>query len=249
MAGKAGAGIRLAVVNAIGLGSRLPQGPRQPKALVAVGRPREAVISRQIRELHGAGVTHVVVLAGHLKEQIHEYFEGKKFPVRVTVLDVESSRGTADPLNHAALKELVLSKRIGHFLYVNCDVVGLESRDFRQLARAHLRRKKALTVAAVRVPKERQKQFGMMKMEKDRIVSFREKPGRPISGARANAGVYAFSIKALGHGFHGMDQLIRELARGRQAVAWHHEGEWHDIGTPEGLERAEKYLEARARRH
>ncbi|MGF1665928.1 MAG: nucleotidyltransferase family protein [Acidimicrobiia bacterium] len=90
----------IAVVPAAGRGSRLgPLTVDRPKALIPVaGRP---VLFWVIEGLAAAGVSEVVVVTGHLAEQIEGVLD--RAPIAVSTVRQRSPRGTADALMAASV--------------------------------------------------------------------------------------------------------------------------------------------------
>jgi dTDP-glucose pyrophosphorylase len=85
----------IAVVPAAGRGTRLGQlTAERPKALVPVGGI--PVLFRVIDGLVSAGVDRIIVVLGHLGDQVEAALSGQSWPVTVTRQD--EPRGTADAL-------------------------------------------------------------------------------------------------------------------------------------------------------
>jgi CTP:molybdopterin cytidylyltransferase MocA len=93
--------MRNAVVMAAGEGSRLrPLTEEWPKPILPIdGR---AVIATLLRELAAAGITHVVVVTGHLAEQVEALVgDGSAFGLRVTYARQPGVLGSADAVQRA----------------------------------------------------------------------------------------------------------------------------------------------------
>jgi NDP-sugar pyrophosphorylase family protein len=90
-----------AVVMAAGEGSRLrPLSDRWPKPVLPIdGRP---VIATLLRELAGAGCTFVIVVTGHLAEQVEELVgDGSGFGLEVRYVRQPGVLGSADTVRRA----------------------------------------------------------------------------------------------------------------------------------------------------
>ncbi len=108
--------------------------------------------------------------------------------------------------------------------------------DYSRMVDDHLAKGATGTVAAIEVPLEQARAFGVLEIdERQRIVAFHEKPAdpRPVPGkpnrALVNMGVYCFET----------DPLIDELTRDSAAVASRHDF-GHDI-LPAFADRGELY--------
>ncbi len=94
-------------------------------------------------------------------------------------------------------------------------------------------------------------ELGLVKVKNNRVVEFIEKPEYQHSGY-INAGFYVLSpeifklkcIKAKKNEAFSIEKcFFPELAKNSQLIAYVHRGLWTDIGSKEGLERAEAIAE------
>jgi len=237
----------VAVILAGGLGTRLrPILSGTPKAMAPIlGHP---FLEYLLRDLSAAGIRTAILCVGYLKEQIRSYF-GDGFAVGLAVRYAEEAAplGTAGALGNAR-------GMIGNtpFLLMNGDTYV--SVDYKRLAAYH--REKVVsadaigTIVVARVSDG--SASGRILLEEDgRIRSFREKEPRGGSPCLANAGVYFFEPDifrflpetvpaSLEH-----DSIPAVLDAGRALYGFPAEGDFIDIGTPEGYQEMSNLLAKR----
>ncbi len=109
-------------------------------------------------------------------------------------------QGTADAIYQNI--NLLDVRKPDYVLIVSAD--HLYRMDYRDMLQAHIENKADITIAALEVPKEEAKGFGVIGADKDnKIIEFQEKPDNPntIPGKEdtsyASMGIYIFSTKAL----------------------------------------------------
>lgn len=228
-----------AVVLAGGRGTRLASVlPDCPKILAPIaGRP---FIEHVLDWLADQGIRRIVFSLGIQAAQVIAHLEARHDPtLRIATAVEPEPLGTAGGL---ALASSLLDSEPA--LVMNGDsLVEVGLSDF--LA-AHRRERADVSVVAVRVPDG--ERFGSLVLDPDgHVRAFHEKsPVDDAGSAWINAGVYAFSAKAL--------RQIRELGRGslerdffatlpaRSLYAFRTSGHFMDIGTPASLARAETWF-------
>ena len=94
--------------------------------------------------------------------------------------------------------------------------------------------------------------FGLVKTKNEKVIEFLQDPDYQYAGY-INAGFYilspeVFKIKSLKskkktEAFRIEDDVFPELAKKNQLLAYVHRGLWADIGTEEGLEKADAIVE------
>ncbi|MDX3382458.1 sugar phosphate nucleotidyltransferase [Streptomyces niveiscabiei] len=219
-----------AVVLAGGEGRRLrPTTLTVPKPLVPVdGVPILHIILTQLRS---AGFTHVSLSLGYRARMI----EASLADDRWSGLDLdffleEEPLGTAGPLT-------LLPPFEDSTLVMNADL--LTDTDFADLVRCHRKSRAAATVALSRQGVDLA--HGVVELDQERqVTSFREKPRLSFL---ASGGIYVLepSVPRLLAPRARCDMpalLERARAAGERVEGHVIEGDWHDIGTPEQLERA-----------
>ncbi len=228
-----------------GLGTRIAAlWPDRPKAMVPVaGRP---FIDRQLGWLRAHGLTDVVICAGHGAAPLIEHVgDGARLGVRARVVVEAGPRGTAGAIAHALAET-------GHgaetFFAVNGDTWA----DFDPSAMLLTHRELDADATLACYPVDEAAGRGSVALDAaGRLTAFREKalagPGW-VSG-----GVYALEPRALAGVAAGAsgppaslesDVFPRLLAAGRTLAGWRGGGHFWDMGTPEGLARAEAALGA-----
>lgn len=95
-------------------------------------------------------------------------------------------------------------------------------------------------------------EMGLVKVKNDRMVKFTEKPDYPTSGY-LNAGFYIlspqifqtkeFKSKKQSQAFPIEKEIFPKLAENDQLLVYVHRGLWTDIGSNEGLEKADSIAE------
>ncbi len=223
-----------------GLGTRIAGlYPDRPKALVPVaGRP---FIDRQLGWLAAHGLTDVVLCAGHGAGALAAHVgDGTAFGVHVRVVVEDAPRGTAGAIAHALA---AIAHADDTFFAVNGDTWA----EFAPSDLLLLHRETGADATLACYPVDDAAERGVVEFDAHgRLRAFREKaqagPGW-VSG-----GVYALESRA----FAAVptdratslerDLFPRLLAAGRTIAAWRGGGRFWDMGTPEGLARAEAAL-------
>jgi glucose-1-phosphate cytidylyltransferase len=125
------------------------------------------------------------------------------------------------------------------FFMTYCD--GLGNIDLGSLLKWHHAHGKLATVTAVRPPER----FGILELQEDSVVSFREKP---LDDHRwINGGFFALEERVLDlipeDGTSWEKCTLAELARTGQLMAWRHEGFWACLDTHKDREELERILQ------
>lgn len=219
------------VIVAGGKGVRLrPYTTVIPKPLVPIG-DRYSILEIVMLQLAGFGVQRATLAIGHLGHLIRAYVgDGSQWGMEVDYAEETSPLGTAGP----AL--MVLDRLPEHFLLMNGDV--LTDLNYADLLRFHIASGAPLTVATYE--RTYQVDFGVLRIDDGRIVSFTEKP--PIDYS-VSMGVYAVSKSCLEHyakGLpYGFDEIMYDLIERKQYPAsYKFDGYWLDIGRPDDYDRA-----------
>ena len=167
------------VILAAGEGRRCrPLTQTRSKVMLPVGnRP---FMEHVILALAANGVRDLYVVVGYQKERVMDYFEdGVDFGVKITYIEQNELLGTA----HALLKaEPYVDEE---FLVVNGDNL-FDTRAIKELISA---KGENVILAALR---QNTGEYGVLKVEKQRVKAIIEKPRRPCAGI-LNTGAYRFS--------------------------------------------------------
>jgi glucose-1-phosphate thymidylyltransferase len=133
-----------------------------------------------IRALAANGVKDLIVVVGYQKERVMNHFEdGVAFGVRITYIEQSELLGTAHALRKA---EPYLDDE---FLVVNGDNL-VDARAVKELISA---KGDNVILAALR---PHTGDYGVLKVEEQRVTAIIEKPGRPCAGI-LNTGAYKFN--------------------------------------------------------
>jgi len=168
-----------AVILAAGEGRRCrPLTQTRSKVMLPVGnRP---FMEHVIRALAANGVKDLYVVVGYQKERVMDHFEdGVNFGVNITYIEQSELLGTAHALRKA---EPYLDEE---FLVVNGDNL-VDTRAIKELISA---KGENVILAAIR---PHTGDYGVLKVEQQRVTAIIEKPGRPCAGI-LNTGAYKFS--------------------------------------------------------
>jgi NDP-sugar pyrophosphorylase family protein len=233
-------GVRHAVVLAGGLGTRLmPYTTSLPKPLVPIAGELP-IIEIVLRQLAARGFGRATIAIGHLGALIQAVVaDGAHLGIGVDYAMEDEPLGTMGPVVQ------LLDRLPEHFLVLNGDV--LTDLDFGAVLDAHAASGAPLTITT----HERlfETDLGVLDLEGDVVVGFREKPTIPLS---VSMGVYGLSRSTLSSYTAGVplgfDRLVLDLL-GREPAprAFRHSGYWVDIGRPEEYERANvEFAERRA---
>ena len=212
------------VILAAGEGRRCrPLTQTRSKVMLPVGnRP---FMEHVILALAANGVRDLYVVVGYQKERVMDYFEdGVDFGVKITYIEQNELLGTA----HALLKaEPYVDEE---FLVVNGDNL-FDTRAIKELISA---KGENVILAALR---QNTGEYGVLKVEKQRVKAIIEKPGRPCAGI-LNTGAYKFSptifevlsrtpISERGS-YELTDTISQMIADGKEIVPLISKGIWAD---------------------
>jgi dTDP-glucose pyrophosphorylase len=166
------------VIMAGGRGKRLlPVTRTVPKAMIKVDKI--PIIEKIINKFVEFGFVKFYISVNYLKKKIITYLgSGKKFGIQINYIHEKKPLGTIGSLS-------LLSKVSKNFLVINCDIIT--NLNFLELIKFHEESKSSLTIAANII--EQQNNFGEIKTEGNRVLSFVEKP---IEKKYNNAGIYVF---------------------------------------------------------
>lgn len=220
-----------AVILAGGKGVRLrPYTTSLPKPLVPIG-DRYSILEIVLTQLADQGFTDVTLAIGHLGHLIRSFVgDGSRWGLSVQYLDEDRPLGTMGPVLR------LVHQLPEHVLVMNGDV--LTDMDYAKLLSEHRRSERPLTIATYQ--REVNIDFGVLDVESERVVAFREKPTHHY---RVSMGVYGVSTASLsryspGRPF-GFDDLVLDLlARNTPPASFAFEGFWLDIGRPDDYDRA-----------
>ncbi len=225
-----------AVILAAGEGTRMrPITFHTPKPLIKIlGKP----ILQYNFDILKDHVDEIIMVVGHLKEKIIEYFGDSYEGIKLTYVTQRQLRGTADAVSE--VNNLIPDRFIllmGDSIY---DKVDLEEC-----------LKYELSILALEVPDP--EKFGIFRLEGDRIVDIVEKPKEYISNL-ANAALYVLDrdifdeiarLEISPRGEMELTSALTALAHRRPVKCVQSKGYWIPIGYPTDIEKAEEELHGR----
>ncbi len=227
-----------AVILAAGKGTRMgPLTDNKPKVMLpAANRP---LLEHIILMLKAAGIREFIIVIGHHKEKIIEYFgDGKRLGITIDYIEQRQQKGTADAIGVA--KDLINER----FLVTNGDVLA-DISDLKKILKAE--GEAVLTAKQVALPQE----YGILYVKGRKVERIVEKPRESASNL-ANAGIYVFSpsiFKAIEdtnpspRGEYEITDSIQLLIDSGKDAGFVPLDKWQDIGFPwHLLEANEKML-------
>ncbi len=233
-----------ALILSAGYGTRLhPLTQYRPKAMLPLlGKPMLHHVIDTVRE---AGLTEIVLVVGHQREQIENYFgDGKHMGVNISYALQAEPKGEYDAVL-AAEKQLADGDR---FLMTDCDTITTTER-FKETVQAAKTYDIALSLVEVPNPS----QFGVVALEEEQITTIVEKPALGTEPSNlAVAGVYVFTqaifdaIRKTKDLEVGIQQLINE---GHTVYGSHSKDPWVDVGRTWNILEASPVLFERLRQN
>jgi D,D-heptose 1,7-bisphosphate phosphatase len=234
--------IRQAVLLVGGKGTRLGSlTAATPKPLLQIA-PDLRFIDVLIEEVARHGFDDIILLAGHLGEQVQALYHGRTVrQARIEVIREPEPAGTGGALRHA-------SHRLGNqFLVANGD--ALFELNLRALAIPM--EKRFIGRLALRAMLDASR-YGSVKVQGERVTSFREKTERPAEPGLVNGGVYLLDRAILDHVRELPCSLEMDvfpvLAQQGALTFLQSAGYFLDIGVPDSYARALEEVPQRRRR-
>jgi glucose-1-phosphate adenylyltransferase len=146
-------------------------------------------------------------------------------------------RGTAEAVYHNLI--FIEESRVEQVLILSGDHVYVMH--YEQMIEFHRRQGADITLAVTEVPLAEANRFGIVTLENNRVVTFKEKPSQPKSNL-ASMGIYVFNKDILfkvledAHRRGLLDfgsQIIPEAIGKYKIYGYEYQGYWHDVGTIE----------------
>jgi mannose-1-phosphate guanylyltransferase len=228
--------MKTAVILAGGIGTRLrPVTYEIPKPLIPVqGRTLTEHVLDIFKE---NGIKTVYLSIGYMSDKIVAYFgDGKKFRLKIKYVLEKKALGTGGWMN---LVEKGSDDFSEDFIVVNGD--NLFDVDFKEMYKNHKNNNAAITIALTTV--DDPSQFGVARLDKDKIVEFVEKPKKEDAPSNfINGGYYIFSPEAFKlmpkkEEFMLEKDLFPQAAKKGRLFAFKSSAQWFDTGTFERWER------------
>ena len=209
------------VILAGGFGTRISEYTKSiPKPMIKINK--DPIIVHIMRHYYNYGFKNFFVALGYKGEVIRNFFKKKKFPWKVNLINTGLKTMTG-----GRLKRLKKYLKDETFLLTYGD--GLSNVDLRKLVRFHNKKKKLVTLTAVRPPAR----FGFIKINNSYVKYFKEKS--QVDAGWINGGFFVIEPKFLE--FISNDNTFLEktplekVTSKKQLVAYKHHGFWQCMDT------------------
>jgi mannose-1-phosphate guanylyltransferase len=230
--------MRQALILAGGLGTRLrPVTEKIPKVLMPVGE--RFFLHHLLTMLAASGVRDVLLLIGHLGEQVVEAVgDGARYGCRIAYSIEPELLGTGGAIKHAA------AQVADEFFVLNGDTYL--PLDYRALEQRWEERRAGLEGLLVVYDNHERVAPGNVRLDDGELVAeYRKDAG--AEGGYVDAGVQVFKKTILDmipdRGVVSLEQeVFPKLIAGRRLGAYATSTRYYDIGTPERLAAFERYI-------
>ncbi|MDX2267545.1 MAG: sugar phosphate nucleotidyltransferase [Bryobacter sp.] len=211
-----------------GKGTRsYPYTEYMPKVMMPIqGTP---ILVHLMRIYAAQGFTHFVLAAGHRKEMLFDYFDGRFPDWNIRIVDTGDDADTGDRI-------LRCGTYVGERFFATYGD-GLGNLDLNELLSAHKRSGGIATITTVPL----RSQYGLVVFnEQDQVQRFEEKP--LIQDYWINAGFMAFEKQALlnWQGRNLESHVLPEFCRKGQLYVYRHTGFWKSMDTSKDQQELER---------
>jgi len=214
-----------AVILAGGKGLRLFEETKNiPKPMVNIGT--DPILWHIMKIYSYYGIKDFIICAGYKKEIIKEYF--KKYfnnteQWKIVIVDTGIKTLTGGRLKR--VEKLVSKEKFFFFTYGD----GVSNVNIKKLIKFHIRKKKLVTVTAVKPPGR----YGILKIKNSIVHKFTEK--EKGGDGYINGGFFVLSPKALKYirddNTAWEEGPMNVLAKKKQLIAYKHNGFWQSMDT------------------
>jgi|FLOH01.1.fsa_nt_gi NDP-sugar pyrophosphorylase family protein len=232
---------KTAIVLAGGPGERLrPVTLEIPKPLIPVRGI--TLTEHNIHKLKEAGVKKIYLSIGYMADKIIDYFKEKDFDVEIDFLVETEPLGTGGCLKLLS-KEQLTQDFSEDFIVINGD--NLFDLDWNKMLSLHKKEDAIATLSLTEVEDVRTR--GVVELEKNKIISFVEKPNPDEAPTNfVSAGYYIFSPKIFNYlpenkRFMLEKEVFPQLANKKLLAGYYDDSIWFDTGTFERWDRVIKY--------
>ena len=221
------------VILAGGLGTRISELTKIiPKPMIKIfGKP---IIHRIVDHFYSYGFKEFYIALDYKGEIIQKYFQNCKLKKGIKINCIKTGKKTMTGGRIKRLKKYLKSD----FLLTYGD--GLSNVNLKKLLDFHQRKKKLVTVTAVRPPAR----FGTIKIIRDKVKYFKEKNN--LDEGWINGGFFIMSPKFLSFIKNDQTYLEKEpfekITKKNQFVAFKHKGFWQCMDTLRDKEILEKKI-------
>ncbi len=220
------------IILAGGLGTRLSEYTKTiPKPMVKIlGVP---LIVHIMKHYAKNGFKKFLIAAGYKGEIIKKYFNKKKFGWEVKVIQTGQRTMTGGRLKR-------LKNYIGNDTFMMTYGDGVSNINLKRLLKHHKKRKKMITVTAVRPPAR----FGVLKLKGNNVVYFKEKS--KLDEGWINGGFFVIEPKFIKFIKNDKTFLEKEplekALKVKQLNAYKHSDFWQCVDTKRDKDKLEKVL-------
>ncbi len=209
------------VILAGGFGTRISEYTKSiPKPMIKINK--EPIIVHIMKHYYNYGFNNFFVALGYKGDVIRDYFKKKNFPWKVNLINTGLKTMTG-----GRLKRLQKYLKDETFLLTYGD--GLSNVDLRKLIRFHKKKKKLVTLTAVRPPAR----FGFIKINNSYVKYFKEKS--QVDAGWINGGFFVIEpkfIEFINNDNTFLEKTPLEKATSKkQLVAYKHYGFWQCMDT------------------
>jgi len=198
-----------------------------PKVMMPIaGTP---IIVHLMRIFERQGFNEFILAAGHRKEILQDYFDGRFSEWRIDVVDTGSESDTAERIRRC-------SAHVGETFFATYGD-GLGNVNLRSLLNFHKERKCLATVTTVPL----RSQYGAVHFDDvGKVFRFEEKP--VIRDYWINAGFFVFErdVFSVWEGQNLEVEVLPSLAKRGTLVAYQHQGFWKSMDTSKDQQEMEK---------
>ncbi len=217
-----------AIILAGGLGTRLrPLTDATPKPLLPICG--KAIVEHIILNLKKHNINNIILSIGYKADQIQQHFkDGQQLGVNISYCIEDEPLGTGGAIKQAA------TNLTEPFIVLNGDNLG--DFDYTSMVQTHHTHNAKITIALY--PVEDVTQYGIAKLDGNRLIQFIEKPKREEAPSNLNnAGAYIINPSALTILPEGKSSIERDcfekVAPTGGVYAFHHQGQWFPTDTLE----------------
>jgi len=220
------------VILAGGLGTRLSEYTKKiPKPMVTLsGKP---IIYYIMKHYSNYGFKNFVIASGYKQNVIKKYFKKKILNWNIDVVNTGLNSMTGGRLKR-------LKKIIGNETFLMTYGDGVSNINIKKLIKFHKRKKKLITLTAVRPPAR----FGALKIKNGKVLYFKEKS--KLDESWINGGFFVIEPRFLKYLKNDNTYLEREpiekACKQNQLNAFKHHGFWQCMDTKRDKDYLEKIL-------
>ena len=217
------------VILAGGLGTRISEYTKTiPKPMIEINK--KPIICHIIEHYEKFGFEEFYIATGYKGNIIKEFFKNQK---RKNIKIINTGKNT---MTGGRLKRLEKYLKNETFLMTYGD--GVSNIDLKKLIKHHKRKKKLVTLTAVRPPTR----FGALKIKDGKVIYFKEKS--KLKESWINGGFFVIEPRFLkyikGDSTFLEKEPIEKICKQGQLAAFKHEGFWQCMDTKRDKEFLEK---------